>query len=45
MASKKGVAAKPQIKKPDSFDLEKGRRTAAQVIKENPAWLKEMAAK
>ena len=36
---------KPQIKKPDNFDLEKGREFVLRIIQENKEWVKEMAKK
>jgi hypothetical protein len=36
---------KTQIKKPENFDLEKGRETALRIIRENEEWVKEMAKK
>lgn len=34
---------KPAVKKPKNLDLKKMREVGDRVIKENPAWLKEMA--
>jgi len=36
---------KPTVKKPKNLDLKKAREVSKRVIKENTAWLKEMAKK
>lgn len=35
--------AKPEIKKPEKLDLEKGKVYASKIIKKHNKWLKEMA--
>lgn len=37
--------ARPSIKKPGNLDLEKARKMAEKIIRENKKWLKEMADK
>jgi hypothetical protein len=33
----------PTLKKPEPFDLKKGKKVAERMIRENREWLKEMA--
>jgi hypothetical protein len=37
--------ARPQIKKPENFDLKKFNAVAEKIIRENKEWLKEIADK
>jgi len=41
----KKTTQKPELRKPERLDFNKGRRVVERVIKENREWLKEMADK
>jgi hypothetical protein len=42
---RKPAIDKPELKKPENFDLERARATVMRIIQENKEWVREMAAK
>ena len=43
--AKKSTKPKPELKKPENFDVKKGSVAVDKVIRENQQWLKEMASR